>query len=64
MAIRNSVMHCYQVCKNFTRVVKFSNVIAEEVYKQGEIFTTKQINDGVKLLEKDGFIKFKQKLVW
>lgn len=63
MAVQSSMM-CYQVVKSFELLVNFQNAVNEVVYNKGEMFTTNRVSENVKQLEQDGYIRFKQKLVW
>lgn len=60
----NTTMLVYNVVKPFNLIMNFNNETDEVRYFRGEVFTTKQINNNTKQLEENGFIKFKQKLVW
>lgn len=60
----NTSLLVYKVERPFKISMNFNNEVDEVKYFRGEVFTTKLINNNTKQLEENGFIKFKQKLVW
>ena len=54
----------FSVNKPFETSFGFDNSTVPVKHYRGDVFTSKDKNENIKLLENKGFIKFKQKLVW